>query len=105
MWLGVKDLPLSLQRPGSLLWCRFSLGPGHYHMPRAQPKTKQSKDRVERAPAFLKPLLESEVVGKASLRADGAPVLIKLVSILCSSSRSRKVFDSVQEPSFVGVEA
>lgn len=36
-----KDLALSLQQLESLLWCRFSLWPGNFHMPRVRPKKKK----------------------------------------------------------------
>ena len=36
----VKDLVLSLQRLGLLLWCRFDSWPRNFHMPQAWPKKK-----------------------------------------------------------------
>lgn len=41
--LAVKDLAWSLLWLGSLLWYRFYLWPGNFHMPWAQPKKKKKK--------------------------------------------------------------
>ena len=40
-WL--KDLVLSLQQLGSLLWCGFHLWPGNFHILQAQPKKKKEE--------------------------------------------------------------
>ena len=37
----VKDLVLSLQWLGSLLWCRFDPWPGSIHMLQSQPQTEK----------------------------------------------------------------
>ena len=37
----VKDLVLSLQQLGLLLWYRFDPWPGNFHMPQVQPKKKK----------------------------------------------------------------
>ena len=39
-----KDLMLSLQWLGSLLWCRFNPWPKNFHMPQAWPKKKDTKE-------------------------------------------------------------
>ena len=39
----VKDLALSLQWPGSLLWCWFDPWPRNFCMPQAQPKQTNKK--------------------------------------------------------------
>ena len=39
----VKDLVLSLQWFGSLLWCRFDLWPKNFYMPWAKPKQNKTK--------------------------------------------------------------
>jgi len=39
----VKDLTLSLQQLGSLLWHEFNPWPGNFYMPWAQPKEKRKK--------------------------------------------------------------
>ena len=35
-----KDLALSLQSCGSMLWCSFDHWPGNFHMPQVKPKKK-----------------------------------------------------------------
>ena len=47
MALQAKDLALSPQWPGSLLWCRLSPWLRNYHMPWAWPKIQTKK--TERA--------------------------------------------------------
>ena len=41
----VKDLALSLQHLGSLLWCGFDPWPRNFHMPRVQPKKKRRTEK------------------------------------------------------------
>ena len=43
----VKDLVLSLQQLGSLLWCGFDPWPRNFHMSREQPKEKEKKAGTE----------------------------------------------------------
>ena len=40
----VKNLVLSLQQLGSLLWHGFHPWPRNFHIPQAQPKKKRAKD-------------------------------------------------------------
>ena len=49
----VKDLVLSLQRLGLLVWHRFDPWPGNFHMLIAQPKTKQNKTNKQKHPSSL----------------------------------------------------
>ena len=49
----VKNLALSLQWLGLLLWCGFDPWPKNFHMPQAQPE-KESERVRERAPIKLK---------------------------------------------------
>ena len=41
----VKDLALSLQQLGSLLWHMLDLWPRNFHMPQVQPKKKKKKKK------------------------------------------------------------
>ena len=46
---GLKDLTLPQLWCWSQLWLRFSLWPGNFHMPRAQPKKKKKeRDRKKK---------------------------------------------------------
>ena len=45
----VKDLALALQRLELLLWCRFSPGPGIFHMLQVQPKKKKNINNNNKA--------------------------------------------------------
>ena len=40
-----KDLVLSLQRLGLLLWCGFKPWPGNFHVLQMQPKKKKKRER------------------------------------------------------------
>jgi len=55
-WL--KELALSLQQLGSLLWCGFDIWLRNFHMPWAWPKKiiKKKKDRVTFV--YLKDLID-----------------------------------------------
>ena len=43
--LWVKDLALSLQQAGSLLWHGFNPWPRNFHMPQMRPKKKKKKKK------------------------------------------------------------
>ena len=51
----VKDLMLSLQWLGLLLWYTFDPWPGNFHMPSAQPKEgkKKNKNKKQEFPFWL----------------------------------------------------
>ena len=47
-WELVKDLALSLQQLGWLLWCGFNPWPGNFHLPHAIGMAKKKKKREEK---------------------------------------------------------
>ena len=49
----IKDLVLSLEYLGFLLWCRFSRWPGYFHMPWARPQKKKEKLMEKNMHAFV----------------------------------------------------
>ena len=44
----VKDLVLSLQQLGLLLWCGFDPWPRSFHRPQVQPEKKKRKEKEEK---------------------------------------------------------
>ena len=61
----IKDLVLSLQPPGSLLWCGFDSWPGNFHMLRAQPKRKKKKKKVKKQPTDWEKILANHISDRA----------------------------------------